>query len=326
MAAVALLLWNGCSDPSGPDTDSETHWGDGTQLPDLEGQTDGDCEALPEDEQILELDEWIGGADGILYGDVVKVEPALDVGHSPHGDDDTSPLYEASECKDVSFGFSATLENLRGYLHDHDVPDELTMHFGTSYYTTLVDEHKPDIDENGVHWPEQDVGIGAGMRIGGLVFEEPKLSGRWSFGGQYPDANIMHQIVGGEIVVPKPRQFDEGAECRRQQPREQLEELDESGLMDELESLDASGELYVEPEERTWAVHGHPRYQEEPYGLPYAGYWFADCYLDDGADECSGDDDCADGSCMAGECVECVDDAGCEPPAICEGGKCVELE
>ena len=322
--AVVLLLWTGCGDPSSPDTDSETHWGDGSQLPDLAGESDeGDCEPLPEEDRILELDEWVGTADGVLYGDVVEVKPALDVGYSPHGDDDTSPIYDASECESVDFGFAVTLENLSGYLHDHDLPDELTIHFGTSYYSALVSEHRPDIDEDGVHWPEENVGIGPGMRIGGLVFEEPKLSGRWSFGVRQGGVNVVHQVVDGGLVVSKPRQFDEGASCRHQEPREVLEELGESGLLDELESLDASGELYVASEDRTFAVHGHPVYDEEPYGLPYAGYWFADCHLDDGPDECSGDGDCADGQCTGGECVECVDDAGCEPGAICHEGECV---
>ena len=136
--------------------------------------------------------------------------------------------------------------------------------------------------------------------------------------------DLDRDLSRGELVVPKPRQVDEGAECRPQEPREVLEALGESGLLDTLQSLDASGELYVEPQERALAVHGHPVYEEDPYGLPFAGYWFAECHLGGAVDECSGDGDCAAGYCMAGECVDCVADADCEAGSICEGGQCVE--
>lgn len=250
------------------------------------------------------------------------MEPALDIGYSSQGDG--GPVYDASECEEIRDGFKVTLENIDGYFHDKDVPDELTVHFRWGALSAFSSEHRPDIDEDGVHWPQEgEMGIGPGMRIGGQFVEEPVWTERWAIRVGDPSP-MMYQVIDDEIIIQEERPEFGRSTCR-EEPYDELEALGESGLLAKLEALDADGELYIEPGERALSVHESPLYDEDPPRFPSSGVFVAYCILpDDGEDECADDGDCGDGYCMAGECVECVDDDGCEPGTVCDGGQCVE--
>ena len=330
MFAAGLLFAGlatiGCSsDPGNPDTDSETHWG----LPNHDSiPGDNDCPSLPEDEREYELDEWVGTADGMIIGDVVKVEPALDLGWTSLSVSDNSQLRTAEDCKAIHRAFSVKLDNIRGVLHDHDLPDEKVSHFGWEAWASMPDDQRPDIDEDGVHWPTDGIGIGEGMRIGGLVSEEPKLTNRWSFRMSPYELRPLFEVEDDEIVH-QAHAFDVEHVCKPIPPLETIEALGESELLSKLDDFQQQDQLFVDPEERRWSVRGFGGYDEEPPRLPSPGSWVGECELEpqDDPRDCQDDSDCPDDlECSGGECVECMQDSDCDSTAgeICTAGECIE--
>lgn len=319
---ATLALWMVACNGE-PDTGSETHWGNEPQLPELGPPGNGDCELEPE-ELLLDLREWIGLADGLIIGDVVSVEPALEVGWAPVVPEGQSQIVEGDQCERIQNAFAVELENISGYLHDQELPDEMTVYFGWSFMLALPPEVSPWTDEEGVDWPDEEVGIFEGMRIGGLIFHEPVITDRWSF-RIAPDMDRRLFLVDDDQITHQEAQY---SYCSYSGPVDQIEALGESGLLAELAALDAEGSLYVAPEDRLWSVHGHAIYDEDPPRLPAPSHWVAECQLPDEAfpdDYCFDDSDCDGGDiCVAGDCVGCMSDADCGPGEICgEVGQCI---
>ena len=149
-----------------------------TNLPPLEGQFD--CEE-PGFELVFE--DWLQSGDGMVVGEVEKIEPALDIGRTVlpvDGGSDEDRIKGAEECVEIRNGYRLQLTNTRGFFHGgEDVPDGLALYFGSTI-ATMFPGRAPHIENGEITWPNGEPVLYEGMVIGGLVYHN-EIVDRWSF-------------------------------------------------------------------------------------------------------------------------------------------------
>lgn len=246
----------------------------------------------------LDIVEWIGLADGLIFGEVVDIAPMKDVGWRQDVESGTSRVAEGEECDEIVGGFSIKLQNLQGYLHDADVPEEMEMVFGHGYGDMFLVEHMPTVEDEMVSWPDDKRKIEEGMVIGGLAFYNQMLD-RWTFQQKFnqpifqirtEEGLIFQEITDLSFVCLPP-------------PKDQLRGVDADELISMIEKKEA--DLFVEQDERRLTT---PVEEEEDFGVVGWSRWMGLCRTGDEVMEtkeieCQTQRDCEFGeACVEGDC------------------------
>lgn len=256
-------------------------------------RTVGQCREYWSGSPELSLKDWIQTGDGLVFGTIEKVEPALDIGYTDMQGYEKR-VRDSEECNGIEYSFKIHLKNVKGYFHDQDVSESLTVHIGYGYHERWTTQ--PKVTANEVIWPEGELKIEPGMRIGGLLFQE-QLTGRWGFG--LKEEEPIFQVIQDKTYVQKGG--DVGNPCGPGVPVSFVESLSESALLEEIAILDVDSGLYVKREDRNLSQ------KEVSVNRMYrAGNWLGSCLvtpINEPGDQCTDNAGCDDGLvCIYGFC------------------------
>lgn len=213
------------------------------------GNSGGDC-AEPGYE--LSFEQWIQRGDGLIYGEIIEVTPALDIGWVPIPVEggDAARIWEAESCAEVQDGLRIRLGNVGGFIHDGELADIMDIYLGATV-AGLFPGHAPRTEDGEIRWPQGEPILTEGMIVGGLVYHN-SLVDRWSFrpGLRLPIFEITEQGL-------KLQEADSEI-CGEWPPVQEIEGMTSEELQEYIETLDQEIGLRTAEENRLWSAKSVP--------------------------------------------------------------------
>lgn len=284
-------------------------------LPSLSLNSISDCVENAPNGKEMTWDEWRQSGDGIVYGTIVDIQPALDQGIAFVPDekevaDKASMIRDEQSCLDITGALRVRLALDGGFLQDDStqqsltgaaLPKELDLYFGSTM-ADVFHAYTPIVRDGNITWGEKGPAISKGMVIGGVAFYNDIVD-KWSLIspiGQQP----LFDIVDNQI------HFQEGTAtsemCDARVPVSLLDGYAIDTLDELVEVTQREGTLWVDRTSRTLSI------QNEEEAVRWVRGWIGECitqeYLDlrdKDKDGCQVSNDCQQGEqCIDGACVE----------------------
>lgn len=288
------------------EVEKDLQFSENVRLPKRSTVTMGHCmrtEEWPE----WTLQDWVGSADGVVFGKVVDVAPMDDKGILRFPPEDGGlKVRDASECAKIDNGFVVRLEGVEGYLHDGEVPDEMEMAFGTFYQRMMSSEALARIEEGKVVWPLERRRIAEGMIIGGLVFYNEDLD-QWSM-AQPGDVPLFEIREDSGLVF---QEGDYGESCKVP-PFDQLEGLNGEELLALLDRVQ-----FVPRDDRLWS-----KIDLRIEDMGRGSLWLGLCLTEEELDLL---EELYEGRKLKND-AECAEQSDCDLGFGCVGGECRPLD
>ena len=254
----------------------------------------------------LTLREWLNEPDGMVIGTIKEIEPDLTKGYSGSNNE----LQTASECEgEITNVFRVQLGDLEGILHDNEgLPETIDIHFGHSFKQQFDSEMMPEVTDDEVIWPDDQHRLQEGMRIGGRVYQEHKITERWSMISSPVNVRPFFQVLESGEIEFQPMEYGPGT-CGAWPPVEKISDLGEEGVINRISELDAEGKLSSDYDVDSWVSDD---YDPEHAFSGWVGLWFGGC----NPGNIGGDND---------DDIECYDFEDCGESETCQGNECVDI-